>query len=119
MRKHVTILAWLYIAAGVLGLVAGLITFGLFAGIGMLSSDAVGFGILAAAGGIAGFILLAVSLPNILVGVGLLQNWGGWVILLAVVLAVINLASFPFGTALAIYTFWVAYKLSAATESFG
>jgi hypothetical protein len=116
MRKHVTILAWLYIAAGLLGLVAGLTIFGIFAGIGILSSDVAGFGLLAAAGGIAGFVLLVVSLPNILVGVGLLQNWGGWVILLAVILAFINLASFPFGTALGIYTFWVAYKLSAATE---
>jgi hypothetical protein len=51
------------------------------------------------------------ALPNLICGIGLLRDWGGWVIVLAVVLGVINLAHPPFGTAIAIYTFWVAWKL--------
>jgi hypothetical protein len=119
MRKHVQILAWLYIALGVLGLLGGLAAFGILTGVGLLSRDVVAFGVMSTIGGIAGIVLLVISLPNILVGVGLLQNWGGWVIIVAVILAIFNIANFPLGTALGIYTFWVAYKLSAATESFG
>jgi hypothetical protein len=119
MRKHVQILGWLYIAMGMFGLLGGMLAFGVLAGFGLLSGDPMGFGVMATIGGIAGFVLFAVSLPNLIVGMGLLRNWGGWVIILAVVVAIFNLASFPLGTALGIYTFWVAYRLSAATESFG
>jgi hypothetical protein len=119
MRTHVQILAWLYIALGALSLVAALAAFGLFTGIGLLSGDVTAFGVMSVIGGIASFYLLLVSLPNIIVGIGLLRGWGEWVIILAVILGVLNLAHFPLGTALAIYTFWVAYRVSRATESFG
>ena len=41
------------------------------------------------------------------------------VIVLAVILGVFNLAKFPWGTAIALYTFWIAYRLSDAAERFG
>jgi hypothetical protein len=119
MRKHVQILAWLYIALGVLGLIGAFAAFGLLTGIGLLSGDVMAVGVMSLIGGLAGFYLLLVSLPNILVGVGLLQGWGGWVLVLAVILALLNLPNFPFGTGLGLYTFWVAYRISGATESFG
>jgi hypothetical protein len=119
MRTHVQILAWLYIALGALSLVTALAAFGLFTGIGLLSRDATAFGVMSLIGGIASFYLLLVSLPNIIVGIGLLLDWGGWVIVLAVILGILNLPHVPFGTALGIYTFWVAYRVSKATESFG
>lgn len=119
MRKHIQILAWLYIVLGLLGILGALAAFGVLTGIGLLSRDAVAFGFMGLLGTIVGFYLLIVALPGIVVGIGLLQGWGGWVIILAVILGVLNLPNFPFGTALAIYTFWVAYRLSDATESFG
>ncbi len=119
MRKHVQILAWLYIILGILGVMGGLAAFGLLSGIGLLSGDLAAFGIMALVGGIAGFYLLVLSVPSILVGVGLLQNWGGWVLVLALVLGVLHLPNVPLGTILGAYTFWVAYHLSSATESFG
>jgi hypothetical protein len=119
MKKHVQILAWLYLALGILGILGALVAFGALTSIGLFTRDLAAFGILSFIGGLAGFYLLAVSIPNLIVGVGLLQNWGGWVLILAVVLAVLNLANFPLGTVLGVYTFWVAYRLSSATESFG
>lgn len=119
MRQHVQILAWLYIILGAFGLLGAFAAFGLLTGVGFLTGDIAAFGFLSIIGGIAGFYLLVVSLPNILVGVGLLMGWGGWVIILAVVLGFLNLANVPFGTALGLYTFWVAYRISSATESFG
>jgi hypothetical protein len=119
MARHVRILGWLYIVLGALGVLGALAAFGLIAGFGVLAGDPVAFGTLWLIGSIAGVYLMIVSLPNLLVGAGLLLNWGGWVIILAVILGFLNLANFPFGTALGLYTFWVAYRLSNAAESFG
>ncbi len=118
MRKHVRILGWLQLALGVLDLLMGLAAFGLLSGIGVVSGDIAAFGILSVLGGFVGVFMLVMALPNLLVGLGLLLNWGGWVILLAVVLGIFNLAKFPWGTAIGLYTFWIAYRLSDAAESF-
>lgn len=120
MRKHVRILGWLHIILGVIDLLIGLMAFGILSGLGLLagitSGDAVAFGILSAIGGFAGAFMLIMALPNFLCGLGLLRNWGGWVIILAVVLGLFNLLKVPYGTAIAIYTFWIAWKLTHGPE---
>lgn len=118
MRKHVKILGWLQVILGVLDLLMGLAAFGLLSGIGLLSGDVAAFGLMSVIGGFAGAVMLIMALPNLLCGIGLLRNWGGWVIVLAVILGVFNLFKFPWGTAIALYTFWIAYRLSGAGESF-
>ena len=111
MSKHVRILGWLQIVLGVIDLLIGLAAFGVLSGVGVLSGDAATFGIMSIIGGLAGAFMLVMAVPNLLCGIGLLRNWGGWVIILAVVLGVFNLFKFPHGTAIAIYTFWIAWKL--------
>jgi hypothetical protein len=111
MRKHVRILGWLQIVLGIIDLLIGLTAFGVLSGIGILSGDFYGGGILAMIGGAIGIFMLIMALPNIICGVGLLRGWGGWVIVLAVILGILNLVKFPYGTAIAIYTFWIAWKL--------
>lgn len=119
MRKHVRILGWLHLTLGVLDLLIGLAAFGVLSGIGVVSGDVTAFGILSVLGGFVGTFMLIMALPNFLVGLGLLLGWGGWVIVLAVILGVFNLTKFPWGTAIGLYTFWIAYRLSEAAESFG
>ncbi len=114
MRKHVRILGWLQVFLGILDLLMGLAAFGLLTGVGALSGSAQGFGTMALIGSFAGAFMLIMSLPNFIVGIGLLRGWGGWVIVLAVILGLFNLLKFPWGTAIAIYTFWIAYRLSEA-----
>lgn len=111
VRKHVRILGWLQIILGIIDLCLGLMAFGLMSGIGILSGDPTAFGVMSLIGGFAGAFMLIMALPNFICGLGLLRNWGGWVIVLAVVLGVLNLVHVPFGTAIALYTFWVAWKL--------
>lgn len=111
MRKHVRILGWLQIALGIIDLLIGLMAFGLLSGVGALSGDIASFSLLSAIGGFAGLFMLIMALPNLICGVGLLSNWGGWVIVLAVILGVFNLMHPPIGTAIALYTFWIAWKL--------
>jgi len=111
LRKHVRILGWLQIALGVIDLLIGLAAFGVLSGLGVLSGGLASFGILSAIGSLAGAFMIIMALPNLVCGLGLLRNWGGWVIGLAVVLGLFNLLHFPWGTAIALYTFWIAWKL--------
>jgi hypothetical protein len=111
LRNHVKVLGWLYIVLGMITLLIGLAAFGLLSGIGLLSGDVQAFGIMTVIGGFTGVVMLVVALPNLICGLGLLRDWGGWVIVVAVILGLFNLATFPVGTVIALYTFWVAWKL--------
>lgn len=109
LRIHVTILGWLQIVLGALDLLIAMAMFGLIASIGLLgglsgepSLPIIG-GVL---GTIVGFLILVTSIPNLLAGIGLLAH-KNWARILALILGVLNLFKFPWGTALAIYTFWV------------
>ena len=111
MGRHVRILGWLHIALGLIDLLIGLIAFGVLSGVGILSGEPGALGIMTLIGTFAGTFMLIMALPNFICGLGLLRNWGGWVIGVAVVLGIFNVFKFPFGTAIAIYTFWIAFKL--------
>jgi hypothetical protein len=111
LKKHVRFLGWLHIALGIIDLCIGLMAFGVLSGIGALSGDIASFGLLSLIGGFAGFFMLLMALPNFVCGLGLLRGWGGWVIVLAVILGLFNLMNVPIGTAIALYTFWIAWKL--------
>lgn len=111
MRKHVRILGWLQVLIGLFDLLIGLAAFGLLSGIGILSGDPAAFGVMSLIGGFIGTLALILALPNLVVGIGLLRDWGGWVIVAAVILGLFNLAQAPFGTAIAVYTFWIAWRL--------
>ncbi len=111
MKKHVRILGWLHIVLGFIDLCIGLLAFGILSGIGAISGDIAAFGIMSIIGGFAGAFMLIMAVPNFLCGLGLLRNWGGWVIVLAVILGLFNLLKLPVGTAIALYTFWIAWKL--------
>lgn len=117
MRKHVRILGWLQVALGLFDLFIGLMAFGLLSGIGVLSGDPAAFGAMSLIGGFIGTLAMILALPNLIVGVGLLRDWGGWVIVGAVILGLFNLAQAPFGTALALYTFWIAWRLYDSVDA--
>lgn len=117
MRKHVRILGWLQVAIGLFDLLIGAMAFGLLSGIGILSGDAAAFGVMSLIGGFIGTLALILALPNLIVGIGLLRGWGGWVIAVAVILGIFNLAQAPFGTAIGLYTFWIAWRLYDSGES--
>jgi hypothetical protein len=117
MRKHVRILGWLQVALGLFDLFIGLMAFGLLSGIGFLSGDPTAIGVMSLIGGFIGTLAMILALPNLIVGVGLLRDWGGWVIVGAVILGIFNLAQAPFGTALALYTFWIAWRLYDSVDA--
>ncbi|HSM37171.1 MAG TPA: hypothetical protein VK837_12285 [Longimicrobiales bacterium] len=109
MHTHVRILGWLHLGLGALDLLLAVGVFGLFAGVGalgVLSGDP-GAGFAAGGLGLAvGLLVALTAVPNLLAGAGLLAraSWARW---LALVLGALNAFKFPYGTALAVYTFWV------------
>jgi hypothetical protein len=67
---------------------------------------------------IAWGVIMLFSIPSIIAGVGLINN-RRWALTLALILGCFKLFSFPFGTALGIYTIWIYaedHKLQAASN---
>ena len=60
-------------------------------------------------------LFLVIGIPSLIAGVGLLKQ-KGWARTLAIIVAILALASFPIGTAVGIYTLWVLTRKE--TEQF-
>ena len=114
MERHVTILGAFHIAFGAIGLLAALAILVIFGGAASLIAlgaasepDAL---IAAPIVGIVGTVLmlaaLILSVPGIAAGFGLM-NYRPWARMLTVVLSLLHLFNFPFGSALGVYGLWV------------
>ena len=108
MKRHIKIVAALYIALGGLGIVATLIAFGMLGGVPDLSTDRDNHqaALIVLLGGVVLLAVVTVSVPSIVAGIGLLK-FRSWARVLSIVLSVIHLFNVPFGTALGIYGLWV------------
>ena len=114
MKQHVSILGALYIAFGVLGLLAAfamLVIFGGLAGaISMFAHNepdaAVAAPILGVIAVVLFFFIAVMSIPGIAVGIGLVK-FQSWARIGGLILSALNLMNFPFGTALGAYGLWV------------
>jgi len=106
MDKHVTLLATLYVALSVVGLLAAAIVFTAVVGGGLLSGDEEAIFITSTVGTAVSSLVAVLSLPGLLAAYGLFKrrHWGRY---LTLVLGAMNVLHVPFGTALAVYTFWV------------
>jgi hypothetical protein len=111
MDTHVKVLAWLYIAFGVLGSLFGLGLMAVLSVIGVAGAasdpDAwMALPILGITGAALGVLMLILSLPGVFAGIGLL-NYRPWARIVTIVLSALNLLNFPFGTILGVYGLWV------------
>jgi hypothetical protein len=117
LELHVPVVAWLYILAHAVFLLVGGFVFALLTGIGATAGDQTAFTVLGlVATGIA-VLMGALALPGLLVGFGLLAR-KGWARVLGIVVAILNLLNFPFGTILGLYAAWVLLQ-DAGGEYFG
>jgi hypothetical protein len=107
----VKILGILHIVFGALGVFAAMIVLLGFGGVSALvafdhSSDATAVPILGAIGTFVFILLLALSLPGFIIGIGLVQ-YRAWARLAGIILSAFDLVNVPIGTALGIYGLWV------------
>ncbi len=113
MAQHVRILAWLFVVFGALFTFIGMVLAFIIAGSGMISGDRTAMLVTGSVGTILMIVLFLLAVPNFIAAWGLFR-FRPWARVLAIILAVLHIFSFPLGTALAIYTLWVL--LNAETQ---
>jgi hypothetical protein len=115
METHVKVLGALHIALGAFGLFGAvmlLLVFGGAASIVGASGDA-DAGIAIPVIGITGMalvtLLVALSLPGIIIGIGLIRL-RPWARVAGIVISIIGLMMIPFGTIVGVYGLWVLFS---------
>jgi hypothetical protein len=113
MAIHVKVLGAIYIAVALLGLLcAALVLLGLGGAAGIVGTAAdpedaaVSVPILAGLGTLLAGVILLLSLPGLLAGMGLL-SFKPWARIVGIVLAAIYLLGFPLLTLVGVYGLWV------------
>ncbi len=115
LTRRIDLIGYLHVAYGIV--LVGVATFMLLtvtAGaflFPLIAAWAVGMG----ASGTAALILLGIGFPSIFAGIGLIRRFS-WARTMTIVLAVIDLFSFPIGTALGAFSLWVLLKYQATFE---
>lgn len=120
MQTHVKAVAVIHIVYGVLGIFAGLAALLFFGGIAGIvamnepsSESAVAIPILGIIGGFGFLMALAVSVPCLIAGIGLLR-FRQWARILTTIISVINVFNVPIGTVISIYAFWALFSKEGA-----
>ncbi len=106
MEKHLTAVAALHVGLSILGGLIGIFIFVLLTGIGAITQEKEAFLILSTIGTGVGVLLMVLSVPGIIGGIGLFKRQE-WARILVLILSAIELLNIPFGTALGIYSIWV------------
>jgi hypothetical protein len=117
MEVHVAITGWLQIVNSLLSIIVGAFVVVLLLGVGVAVEDEIALRIMVATGLAIGGLLLILSLPGLVAGIGLLRR-ASWARIMAEVLAVFELVVLPIGTLLGIYTIFILSQ-RAAVEVFG
>jgi hypothetical protein len=105
VQQHITILGWLYVVLGALGLLAGVFVLLVLGGAGLISGDAQAAAVMSGIGLFVAVLVGVLSVPGIIAGWGLLKR-KSWSRLLAIIIGALNILNFPIGTALGVYTIW-------------
>lgn len=114
MSTHLKVLGAIHLAFGLLGIVALVILLLIFAGgftfLNFHTQTDAPLWLAGIIGTVFAFITLVASLPSILCGYGLLRRFP-WARIVGIVLSILYLVEFPFGTALGIYGLWVLFHM--------
>ena len=116
MEAHVKVLAILHIVFSSLSLLAGLVILlatGAVTGIVGTTADPgdaqIAIPFIRIGGAAAAFFFIALGIPGLVAGIGLL-TLRPWARILGIVISALDLAHIPFGTALGIYGLWVLFN---------
>jgi len=106
MQKHLTAVAVLFIVTGVFSLLGAGIVFLTVVGGGLASGDTHAMSLGLAIGTAVSSLLIAISVPSLVAGVGLLRQ-APWSRIAALIAAGLNLLNMPAGTIVGLYALWV------------
>ncbi|WP_346854792.1 hypothetical protein [uncultured Draconibacterium sp.] len=105
MEKHINVVAALQIGYSILGLIIAGTVFAVFYLIGDFVDDHEAEFVLSIIANVIMVLSLIVSIPGIIAGIGLFKR-KNWARILTLIISVLNLFSFPIGTALGVYSIW-------------
>lgn len=105
MEKHINIVAALQIGLSIFNLLIALLIFTVLKLVGGFVDDANGETVLSIIADVLAIVFIIVSIPGILAGLGLYKR-KEWARVLTLILSVIEIFNFPFGTAIGIYSIW-------------
>ncbi len=114
---HVAVVGWLQIANGLPGLILGALAATLIVGLAAITDIGPVFQTMTLTAAVFGGLMVILSIPGIVAGIGLLKL-ASWSRVMALVLSAFELVLFPFGTLLAAYTIFVLSQ-QAAIDAFG
>lgn len=117
MEKHINIVAALQIGLSIFNLLVALLIFTVLKLVTGFIDDASAAGILSIVADVLAIVFIIISVPGILAGMGLYKR-KEWSRILTMILSVIEIFSFPFGTAIGIYSLWVLVQ-PETTAAFG
>jgi hypothetical protein len=105
MEKHINIVAALQIGFSILGLIIGGLIFTILFFVGDFIDEAEAQAVLTIIANVVMVVIVILSIPGIVAGVGLLKR-KEWARILTLILSVIDLINFPVGTAVGAYSIW-------------
>ncbi len=116
MEKHVNVIASLQIGLSILRLIIVAVVFAILHFVGDFADDPEAEFVLSIIANIIIIVLLLLSLPGILAGIGLFKR-KEWARILTLIISVLDLINFPIGTAVGVYSIW-ALSQTETTELF-
>jgi membrane-associated protease RseP (regulator of RpoE activity) len=115
MEKHINIVAALQIGLSIFNLVIAFLIFTVLKLVGGFVDEPNANTILSLIADILAIVFIVVSIPGILAGMGLYKR-KEWARVLTLVLSIIEIFSFPFGTAIGIYSIWALIQPETIAE---
>lgn len=112
LNVHIPVVAWLMVVGHTLTLCMGVFVFLLLGGIGLAVGEDPARPILITTSVITGLFLVALAVPGLAAGIGLLTRQG-WARFLAIVIAILGMINIPLGTLIGVYSAWVLFQDSA------
>jgi hypothetical protein len=105
MEKHINIVASLHIGLSILGILIGVFVFIILHFAGDISGDEQAQFILSIVSRVLAGFMFFMSIPGLVAGIGLFKR-KEWARILTLIISVISLLNFPFGTAVGVYSIW-------------
>lgn len=105
MEKHINVVAALQIGLSIFNLLIAFLIFTVLKLVGGFVDEPEGGVVLSIIADVLAIVFIVISVPGILAGIGLYKR-KEWARILTLILSVIEIFSFPFGTAIGIYSIW-------------
>ena len=115
MERHINAVAALQIGISIFNLVIAFLIFTVLKLVGGFTDEPNAGWILSLIADVVAIVFIIISVPGILAGMGLYKR-REWARILTLVLSVIELFSFPIGTAIGIYSIWALIQPEVVNE---